>query len=426
VRIKKSIEILVFLGAALIFFTYSGSSATKILSFDLVTGFLSIQVQILQAVLSVTGFTIFMLISALLLAKRRFGMTKNLKQSGPEFTVIIPVYKDAEVLENSVESIMNSNYSDFNIKIICEQDDELSKKEAKRLSKNENVDFLISRDGSKAEAINKAFENSNTEYYAIFDADEVADPDFLSEASYHLETYDGFQARRIYRIDGFIEALSYSSETFNNLITMILRIFRFRFIGSSASAFTKSAYEQVGGYEDKLTEDIDFAHKFYRNNLQVKFSNTCPSIMEAPHTIRDFWGQKKRWMMGMLEVAKKSLKIFLKNPDHRNLFSLIILGSGSIGTILAIGLIANFSVLFFFDLKLFYLIPITVLAALTTFIGFYDRIKHNIGGVYYIPISILISYILLSLVALKSLIEYSLNWEREWYHVDKKSNQIDI
>ena len=68
------------------------------------------------------------------------------------------------------------------------------------------------------------------------------------------------------------------------------------------------AFETVDGYDDKLTEDIDFSHTCHRAGLEVTRRRAVANTMEAPHTLRDLWGQRKRWRIGHVQVLEGQLR----------------------------------------------------------------------------------------------------------------------
>jgi hypothetical protein len=51
---------------------------------------------------------------------------------------------------------------------------------------------------------------------------------------------------------------------------------------SSSTVFTREAFETVGGYDDVLTEDLDFSDKCYREGIPVVVSRYRTNSMEAP------------------------------------------------------------------------------------------------------------------------------------------------
>ncbi|MDZ7730093.1 MAG: glycosyltransferase [Natrialbaceae archaeon] len=114
--------------------------------------------------------------------------------------------------------------------------------------------------GSKANAINDAVERIETDYFAAFDVDERIDPDFIPTAMYHL-TEDGqdiFQARRVPRVTGPVEGLAYCERLLFHAGYKLVEPLGFTYCRSSSSAFSRGAFETVGGLDD-LT---DRRHRF--------------------------------------------------------------------------------------------------------------------------------------------------------------------
>lgn len=236
-----------------------------------------------------------------------------LDTEGKPFTVIIPAYNDANVLEKSVESLIESTYTDFNVLIVCEYGDLPTIRKAEALSICYNqvyADINTTHPGSKAGALNHAIETTDTPYYAFFDADQIVHPSFLARASVCLEDHDIFQGRCIPEPEGIIESLGYY-EVFYIVHgpKMIYQALTGKYVPrSKAIAMTADAYETVGGFDEGvLTEDIDFGTRCVEAGLSIKADHfSAPTLEEAPHRLKDWWGHRKRWLTGFMQVTRSN------------------------------------------------------------------------------------------------------------------------
>ncbi len=416
---------------------YGGYCAATValLLFGFVTGFdvqsltvdlavTTIRIVLLDAVSSALGFTAFGLVTGTLLLREVTRHPSSGIDDGPPVTAIVPVYQDAHVLNNSVQSLAQSAYSNLQVVVVGEHDDPESRRKATELATNyPNVEWMENHyQPSKADAINYAVHHSNTDYFAVFDADETVDPTFISAAMHRLVNtkYQIFQGRRIPTPSGPLESLAYCERVLFHASYKLVELIGFRNCRSSSTVFTKPAFDTVGGYDAVLTEDLDFSHKIYRAGIPVATARYHTNTMEAPHTLHDLWGQRKRWRIGQIEVLHRTLHELARSPTHlRTIISTARIITSLLGSIFIITLVSKFVILLLLDLDTFYILPLAVVFATVGSIAVVDRRNGDIDSLSPSWIATPLVYPFFGLMTLKSLLEYVLTWNGEWYRVQK-------
>lgn len=383
----------------------------------------TVHVVLLDAASSSLGFALFGSVTGLLLFREVRTDPEDPDHEGPPVTAIVPVYRDAEALSNSVESLAAAAYEDLRVVVVGEHDDAASRREAVRLTdRYDCVEWLENGyAGSKAGAINYAVEHSETDYFAVFDADETVDADFVSAAMQRLvdAEYEVFQGRRVPQPTGPIETIAYCERVLFHAGYKLVEPVGFRNCRSSSTVFSRVAFEAVGGYDDVLTEDLDFSHQIYRAGVPVARARYRTNAMEAPHTLWDMWGQRKRWRIGQIEVLHRTLRELLRSPDARTVVSTARIVSSLLGSVFLLTLVSKFLILLLFDAEVFYLLPLSVILGTVAAVAAVD---HNNGDIDGLSVSLLATplvYPFFGLMTLKSLFEYLLSWDGEWYHVEK-------
>jgi cellulose synthase/poly-beta-1,6-N-acetylglucosamine synthase-like glycosyltransferase len=411
------------LSVALLALGFLTGTQTEVVTVD--TLFVSIRMAFVDALTSVLLFTGFVVLTGSLLVAEVYRTREPdaTLTDGPPITAIVPVYRDADVLANSVESLVDSNYENLRVLILSEYDDEATQAEADRLAEIDCVEHVTNGNpGSKAGAINFAVEYADADHFAVFDADEVIAPEFIGSGAYYLhETdYEVFQGRRVPQPDGWVETLAYCERVVFHASYKIVELLGFANCRSSSTMFTRTAFDAVDGYDDMLTEDLDFAHKCYRKGVDVKQARNYTNKMEAPHTLADLWGQRKRWRIGQIEVFHKTVRE-LPTADHpvRTLVSLLRVSSGLVGTVFLLILASKVLVLLLVGLELVFLSPLASTVVLVALVAYRDADDGMIDGV---PASAALTpliYPFFGLMTLKCAMEYLVSWEGEWYHVQK-------
>lgn len=410
----------------ILLFLYGGWEGLSLKKYSLDLFYLVVDVVTVDAVTSTIFFTSLVTLTGLVMLK---GAVKDKEVwrsdfQGEKVVALVPVYKDADIIHQSVESLIKSKYKNLEIVIVYEPDDEGCKKEAKRLSDKYDAvrDLENGNPGSKAKAINFAIENDSSKYFAIFDSDEEVDPEFIPASVSYLKEdgYDIFQGRRIPKPDGVLEAFCYCERALFHTTYSLTRYTGFKSPRSSSTVMKKSAWEKVGGYSDMLTEDLDFPHKSYRARLKVKQAYNYTNLMEAPHSLKDFWGQRKRWNIGQIQIAHKALSGgFGNNWSLRGFISTFRSVFGLSIAILLLPLVAKFLLLAIIGSEIIFIAPLMTLSIIPIALSLIDAQEGKIGPVtlrgLLSPLVIVVSGTLM----IKSLFEYLMTWEGEWYHVDK-------
>ncbi len=382
-------------------------------------------VAILQAV--VACLTLSTLFSASVVTF--FGQTVTdadgeLPVTGPTVTAVVPVHRDAGILHRSVESLLDSRYTDLQILVVAEPGDRESIARAREYTEHDRVDLLINTRyaGTKAGAINHAAEVTDTEYLAVFDADERVDPRFVSAAVDKLADCDVVQGRTVPEPTGVVETVAYyESVVLGDLSQRLLTLVTdFRTAASRTVVMRRDAFETVGGYDPAmLTEDYAFAFACYEAGLDVVEQHTYCSTIEAAHTLTDWWGQRKRWMTGYVQVLHELVTGCRRPTNYRSLVSPLVCAGSVFGNLFMFSLVSKAAVLVAESATAWLALPLFALVGSGLAMRLYDAHAGQFGrvGVGWLAMPIILP--LYSLVGIKAAIEYVLTWDGEWYSVAK-------
>ncbi|SEW21707.1 glycosyltransferase [Natrinema salifodinae] len=385
----------------------------------------TVQVIFLEALSAMAVFTCFVAITGLLLAREVWSSRDAIESviDGPRLTAIVPVYRDHVVMAESVESLCESAYENLEIVVVAEPNDGPTLDRARELAaERDRVTCLVNGEpGSKAGAINYAVRERDAEYIAVFDADERITPEFLPRAmGALLDGTDVFQGRRIPRPTGPVETVAYCERVVFHASYKLVELFDFTNCRSSSTVLTREAFERVGGYDDMLTEDLDFAHACYREGLTVRQARQCTNTMEAPHTLADLWGQRKRWRVGQIEVLHATVGDLLRGEiDRRGLVSIGRMCSSLFGSLFTLALTSKLLLLLVLDVESAFLLPFTALVATIGLVAWRDTRDGRIDGLSWTVVLAPLLYPAFGILTLKSLLEYGLSWDGAWYRVEK-------
>ncbi|WP_408960460.1 glycosyltransferase [Natrinema sp. 74] len=346
-----------------------------------------------------------------------------LVHSGRSVEALVPVYDEPEVVHRSVEHLAASTYEDLTVTIVCEPDDQPSLDRAADLAADhERVQYISNRrPGSKAGALNDAIERSDADVIAMFDADQEPHPELIAHGMAALRDHAIARVRSLPRPTGLIESMAYYEYLLLFFLPQKLArsLLGLRFVGSRSVLIERSVFDEVGRFdEEALTEDMDFTHRCHQANLSIEELSYYPCFEEPAHTLRDWWGQRVRWITGHVSVYHDHVH------NWRNLFDLAYLSSllSLVGTFIA-------------GIALSVTVPKLILTALAH-PGF---VAVGLAGIYGITLAVRgidnrtagtegfdlawllipIALTLFGLVVVQVLVSYAAGREIDWYQVEK-------
>jgi len=381
----------------------------------------------LQAVMACFTLSgLFGLSGIVLVGQRLSAETDRFPETGPTVTAVVPVHRDAEALHRSVESLLASHYENLQVLVVAEPDDDASIERACGYTSHERVDLLVNTryPGSKAGAVNYAADVTDSEHLAVFDADEDVDPWFVPTAVAKLEDCDVVQGRTIPEPEGFVETVAYyESVVLGDLSQRLLTaVTDFTMAASRTIVMRREAFDAVGGYDpEMLTEDYDFAFACYEAELDVVEQFSYASTIEGAHSVRDWWGQRKRWMTGYAQVLHSLVRDSVAPESYRSVLAPVICAGSVLGNVFMLSLVSKMAVLVVNGATSWILLPATVLIGSALALRVYDARAGRLSGVgvgYLVMPAVLPLY---SLAGIKAVVEYLFTWDGEWYSVAKGS-----
>lgn len=248
----------------------------------------------------------------------------------PFVTVQLPIYNEFYVIGRLIDAVAAFDYPKdrFEIHILDDSTDETLQIVAGKVAEYRDNGFMIEqiirakRQGYKAGALRDGMEVANGEYFAIFDADFVPEPDFLRRTIPH------FADPKVGVVQTRWEHLNQDYSIMTRLQALQLNVhFTVEQVGrmngghllqfnGTAGVWRRAAIDAGGGWQpDTLTEDLDLSIRSQLAGYRIHYLERVGSPAELPIEMNSFKSQQHRWMKGGAETAIKML------PDvwHSNL-----------------------------------------------------------------------------------------------------------
>lgn len=245
----------------------------------------------------------------------------------PFVSILVPVYNEDKVIADSIKSLLELNYPNYEIIIINDGSTDKTRQVAEGLvgyRKGKVSDIKISLinkpNGGKAKALNTGIKYSKAELVLCMDGDSQLSADCIKLAVRHFANKEiGAVAGNVKvlnrgKLFTDLQALEYieglnmarSAQSFVRLVNII---------PGPIGLFRKKAIEEAGYYSsDTFAEDADLTLKILANGWKIYYEPNSISFTEAPVKLQQLLKQRYRWTRGIIQSIKKHRKLMI-NPS---------------------------------------------------------------------------------------------------------------
>lgn len=233
----------------------------------------------------------------------------------PTFSVVVPAKNEEVVLPRLLNALLSQNYPKEKFEVIVVEDGSTdgTLDVCKSFVKDLRTQIKIVRgedSNGKPSALNRALGVSRGDIVAIFDADNIPEPDTLANAAMHFQ-------------DGSIVALQGRTLTVNSDANMLTKFVSYEeaawfegymrgkdcldlfvHLKGSCQFIRRRTLESIGRWSEKhLSEDLEMSARLVKKGLRIRYASDVRSWQECPETLAKMFRQRIRWYRGAMEVA---------------------------------------------------------------------------------------------------------------------------
>lgn len=188
-------------------------------------------------------------------------------------SIVVPCYKQAHFLDESLQSILEQTYSNWECIIVNDGSPDNTEEIAKKWCvKDTRFSYLFKENGGLSNARNTGIAISNGEFIVALDADDMLHHDYLTKLVPQLYSNNTLGVVSCYR--------NFFTKKKSNII------FKYKASGSNykdllfenklmpSSLYRKKCWEEVGGYDESMTkgfEDWEFWINITKRGWEFKF-----------------------------------------------------------------------------------------------------------------------------------------------------------
>ena len=269
------------------------------------------------------------------------------RASTPKVTVQLPLFNERTVAASSIQAAAALDWpkAALELQVLDDSTDETYALVDAEVAQLQNAGFLANvvrradRVGFKAGALDLGMGRTDADFFCVFDADFVPEPDFLKR------TMGGFDDPRIGMVQARWGHLNRDESWLTRAQSTLLdghfvvehkvrfdRGLYFNFNGT-AGIWRRQTIEDAGGWQhDTLTEDLDLSYRAQLAGWRFRYASDVVAPAEVPASIAAFKSQQHRWAKGSVQVYRKLFSRILSSsvPTRVKLEALLHL-TGNVG-----------------------------------------------------------------------------------------------
>jgi cellulose synthase/poly-beta-1,6-N-acetylglucosamine synthase-like glycosyltransferase len=236
---------------------------------------------------------------------------------GLSFSLMVPARHEQEVLEHTVNRLLESTHTDYEVLVIVGHDDPDTAAVAHRLAAaNPDVVKVITdthAKKNKPKALNTALPHCRCDIVGVFDAEDQVHPELLAHVDH------AFRETNADVVQGGVQLINFHSSWYS-LRNCLEYFFWFRsrlhlharkgFIplgGNTVFVRTELLRDNNGWDQNCLAEDCDLGVRLSSQGAKVvvAYDSVMVTREETPGSLYALFKQRTRWNQGFLQVFRK-------------------------------------------------------------------------------------------------------------------------
>jgi cellulose synthase/poly-beta-1,6-N-acetylglucosamine synthase-like glycosyltransferase len=237
----------------------------------------------------------------------------------PPVSVIIPAHNEEKYIENTVRSVLKSDYPGRKEAIVINDGStDGTASILSSLSKQlRNLRVINVRHAGKSNALNAGIKKSRSDVIVVVDGDSELQPDAITNLVRPLSDPKVAAVGGIVKVKNragpisWFQRIEYLYSSFFN--SLCDRINGNIFTPGPISAFRRGAVKVEGGFNNRVyLEDVDMALRIIKSGHRIHIAEDAVVRTNVPENLKAWVRQRKRWMKGGIEVIKNHKDIMFK------------------------------------------------------------------------------------------------------------------
>lgn len=233
----------------------------------------------------------------------------------PVYTILVPVYKEAEVLPDLLEAINKLDYpaTKLDVKVLMEADDTETIQAFERMKMPAHFQGIVvpvAPPRTKPKACNYGLIHARGEYVVIYDAEDLPDPDQLKRVLVAFRK----SSPKVVCIQSKLNYYNRNQNLLTSWFTVEYSMWFDLFLpgldasgapiplGGTSNHFKRSALIEAGAWDPyNVTEDADLGIRIFKRGYRTAIVDST-TYEEANSQIYNWIRQRSRWIKGYIQT----------------------------------------------------------------------------------------------------------------------------
>lgn len=222
----------------------------------------------------------------------------------PHVSVIIPAWNEENIICRTIESVLVSTYSNFDIIIVAGGSDNTFKYAEHFAKTDSRITVIEQKPLGKSTALNTGLKYTISEIVIFLDADCIVDKNWLK---YLVTPIINKEANiTIGNFQPFIVSWVSLWYNVNNIYSKIVRNKKNFFGGSKA--FERNVFKDINGLNEKIYSDDHYLSTHLEKKNKIKFIEKSIVQTDIPSTLIQYLQVEIRWLRNQLHTSFNSNK----------------------------------------------------------------------------------------------------------------------
>ncbi len=249
----------------------------------------------------------------------------------PRVSVLVPAYNEERTLAASLESILASDYPDFEVIVINDGSTDATGQVAQRFLSDPRLHYLTKPNGGKASALNLGLAQASGEIVLFTDADSLFEPAtirngvaYFADPKVGAVSGDDTPLHPRGPLQKMLVVTSHIGTGFVRRALSMLGILQI--IPGNLGLIRTEILRRLGGFREVWGEDLEITLRLHREGVRVVYGAAARVRAECPHTVAGLWKQRVRWLRSYIKVLRLH-RDMVGNPRY-GLFGPFLLFNG--------------------------------------------------------------------------------------------------
>lgn len=242
------------------------------------------------------------------------------QQFTPKVSVLIAAYNEEKTIALSLQTILKSNYPDFEVIIVNDGSTDNTEVEIQPFLSDSRVRYFTKPNGGKASALNRGLDVSNGEIVLFTDADSIfEEKTIINGVGYFVDS-------KVDAVSGndtplhprglMQKMLVITSHIGTGFVRRALSMINvLPIISGNLGLVRTQLLRDIGGFNEVWGEDLEVTVRLHRAGARIVYGGSTRVLADCPSTISGLWKQRVRWLRSYIKVMRMHYYM-LGNPRY--------------------------------------------------------------------------------------------------------------